>query len=67
MKILKQGDLERLKKSLQFTCKLCGCVFEANDNEYVLVGEEWLNGNIEAVCNCPCCKENVFTCKDIDN
>lgn len=34
MKILKHGNPERLKKIVIFTCKHCGCVFEADKTEY---------------------------------
>ena len=34
MKIIKQGDLSRLKEIKRFTCKACGCEFEADNTEY---------------------------------
>lgn len=34
MKIIKQGDLNRLKEIKRFECKVCGCVFEAENTEY---------------------------------
>ena len=35
MKIIKEGDLSKLHKVKQFRCLECGCIFEANDTEYV--------------------------------
>ena len=34
MKIIKEGDLNKLKKIKRFECKECGCIFEADKNEY---------------------------------
>lgn len=35
MKIIKQGDLNKLKRIKRFKCEHCGCVFEADNTEYV--------------------------------
>lgn len=35
MKIIKEGDINRLKKVKLFECMACGCVFEADRTEYV--------------------------------
>lgn len=34
MKIIKQGDINRLKEIKRFECKSCGCIFEAENAEY---------------------------------
>lgn len=34
MKILKEGNLKRLKRPLIFDCETCGCEFEADNTEY---------------------------------
>ena len=34
MKIIRKGDLNRLKEIRQFECSACGCVFEAERGEY---------------------------------
>ncbi len=34
MKIIKHGDLNRLKEIKLFKCKACGCEFEADNTEY---------------------------------
>lgn len=62
MKIIKQGktieELEAiLKKTKRFECKICGCVFEADDGEY-----KWVEDHIYGayVCDCPnCCHRAV--------
>lgn len=58
MKIIKVGNID--KKTKQFTCDECGCVFEANKGEYRLANQmEALHDGIEAVCKCPYCKSKV--------
>ena len=58
MKIIKVGNID--KKTKQFTCDECGCVFEANKGEYRLANQiEALHDGIEAVCICPYCKSKV--------
>ena len=34
MRIIKEGDLKKLKKIKCFECKKCGCIFEAEKDEY---------------------------------
>ena len=34
MKIIKNGDMQKLKMTKHFSCKKCGCVFEADKDEY---------------------------------
>lgn len=34
MKIIKHGDLERLKQIKHFICEKCGCEVEADNTEY---------------------------------
>lgn len=59
MKIIKFGVTD--KKTKQFTCDECGCVFEANKDEYRFADQmEALHDGIEAVCDCPHCKSKVF-------
>lgn len=58
MKIIKCGHID--KKTKKFTCKECGCVFEANKGEYRLADQmEYMHDGIEAVCICPHCKSKV--------
>ena len=59
MKIIKVGHID--KKTKRFTCKECGCVFEANKDEYRFADQmEALHDGIEAVCDCPHCKSKVY-------
>lgn len=51
MKIIKNGDLQERR----FICKICGCEFIANYNEYKYrfdFGNDFIN------VSCPCCKGN---------
>ena len=59
MKIIKVGHID--KKTKQFTCDECGCVFEADKGEYRFADQmEALHDGIEAVCDCPHCKSKVY-------
>lgn len=59
MKILKQGKTKEelkaiLNKTKRFECKTCGCIFEADEGEYV----EEEHGT--TYCACPNCGKNAF-------
>lgn len=58
MKIIKEGDLKKLKKIKRFECKECGCIFEAEKDEY-----KWGSQYNEAYyyCACPYCNQTVYT------
>ena len=56
MKIIKQGDVSRLVHIRRFDCPLCGCVFEADNNEY---GEVLSMMDIYWRITCPCCKKKT--------
>jgi len=34
MRIIKHGDVNKLKQIKRFECKSCGCIFEADNTEY---------------------------------
>ena len=58
MEIIKQGDLERLRKTKEFNCPACGCIFRADQNEYK---HSWGGYNEEYyTCECPTCKRLVY-------
>lgn len=57
MKIIKEGDLNRLKKIKRFECKECGCVFKAEKDEYKL-GNQY--NDEYYYCKCPCCHQIVY-------
>lgn len=55
MRIIKQGSESYMKKPKTFTCKNCGCVCEADKDEYKVCD------NDEYCCyiKCPFCGETV--------
>lgn len=58
MKIIKEGNLNKLKKNKRFECKECGCIFEAEKNEY----KEGSQYNYSYYyCICPYCHQKVYT------
>jgi RNase P subunit RPR2 len=57
MKIIKHGDLKRLDTVRRFTCSACGCVWDANKNEYRV--EFGLNESV-TVCECPTCGLSAY-------
>ena len=62
MKIIKFGVTD--KKTKQFTCDECRCVFEADKGEYRFADQmEYMHDGIEAVCVCPHCKSKVYNYK----
>ncbi len=65
MKIIKEGktkeELEKiLKNTKRFECRTCGCIFEADDDEY-----EFEEDRIRTTyyCSCPNCKQRAFEVK----
>lgn len=57
MKIIKNGDLERLKETKTFECKRCGCVFKAEKGEYTTRSQY---NEIYYLCKCPTCATTVY-------
>lgn len=62
MKILKEGktkeELERILKHTEcFECKTCGCIFEADDDEYEYE-EDWIYSTY--YCICPNCGRRAY-------
>lgn len=57
MKIIKEGDLNKLKKIKRFECKECGCIFEAEKNEYKH-GSQY--NDTYYYCECPFCHQIVY-------
>lgn len=57
MKIIKNGSMEQTLKTKRFECENCGCIFEADINEY-RIGMQY---NSEFYyCRCPFCKRNAY-------
>lgn len=56
MKIIKPGNPNYKNKPIEFTCETCGCVFEADKNEYDtgVMYNDFCN-----YCTCPTCGHTV--------
>ena len=57
MKVIKEGNLKRLKKTKRFECNKCGCIFEADQDEYS-VGYQY--NEAYYMCTCPTCDCTVY-------
>lgn len=57
MKIIKEGNVERLKETKMFECKRCGCVFKADRNEYQ-IGHHY--NDYYYTCVCPTCGKTTY-------
>lgn len=62
MNIIKQGKSKEelksiLNKTKRFECKTCGCIFEADEGEYI---EEDDFYTCVYYCKCPNCEQNAF-------
>lgn len=58
MKIIKQGKTKEvveaiLRHTKRFKCNTCGCIFEANDDEYEY------HMYTDVTCKCPNCGQNA--------
>lgn len=52
MKIIQEGHPERVKKATcRFVCYDCGCIFEAERNEYTDIYALFFSAEM----SCPCC------------
>lgn len=52
VEIIKEGDTGRLKATKRFQCDECGCVFEADKDEYQ---SDMQYNTAYFYCKCPCC------------
>lgn len=57
MEIIKQGDTQKLKRIKRFICSNCGCIFDADKNEYS-IGTQY--NETYYFCKCPFCSETVY-------
>ncbi len=57
MKIIKEGDISKLKKTKRFECKKCGCIFEADKTEYKISSQY---NEFYTYATCPFCG-NAYT------
>ena len=63
MKIIKEGNLNKLMKVKRFVCKYCDCIFTANKDEYTTdsqYNEQYY------YCKCPCCSNNAYADGDVN-
>ena len=58
MKILKHGNLEKLKQIKHFTCRKCGCELEADNTEYKKRAGEY--NTTEYYIKCPDCGNRIL-------
>lgn len=59
MEIIREGNLKHSKKPIRFICKICDCIFIADNTEYQycgcqIEGDEWK-------CKCPACNKVVYS------
>lgn len=58
MNVIYPGNPDRKKKKTkEFSCKICGCIWEADLGEY---SEDWTQHSIPAYCNCPTCGTKTY-------
>lgn len=57
MKIIRQGDPDRLHKVKRFICRECGCIFEADKEEYK-TGSQYNESYVW--CECPYCANTAY-------
>ena len=67
MKIIVEGDAAK-RQPVRFSCKYCGCVFDADKSEYD-IAEESIEAHYNGMqyklvtlysCDCPCCGRVVI-------
>lgn len=58
MKIIKHGDLEKLKQIKHFICQKCGCELEADNTEYQSRQVEY--NDIGYFIKCPDCGYEIY-------
>lgn len=67
MKIIKEGNKElaitKRAKPVEFSCSLCGCIWQANKDEYENESNQY-DGEI-FYCDCPTCGEKIYSSKRI--
>ena len=61
MKIIKNGDITRMRKIKTFDCNFCGCLFEADSTEY-RIGSQY--NQTYYYMKCPFCRRNVYKEED---
>lgn len=63
IKIIKPGNIRKLKNTRQFTCPLCGCVFNADRGDY----EELIQyQTLEYKAVCPTCHHSTYRSEPLE-
>ena len=57
MKIIKNGEIKKIKQTKTFDCDFCGCIFEADNTEY-RSGSQY--NEIYYYSTCPFCGRTVY-------
>lgn len=57
MKVIVPGDLTKIKHTKKFHCPDCGCLFEADEDEYEHESYVW---DEYYACKCPTCGKRVI-------
>lgn len=57
MKIIKPGNIDKIKKIKMFNCDFCGCLFEADNTEYI-TNSQYNETYYYAIC--PFCGRRVY-------
>lgn len=63
MEIIVQGNLDKIKKTKEFNCLKCGCVFKANSGEYQYSWSQYNESYYS--CICPYCGNKVYSTSQI--
>ena len=58
VKIIVDGDKNRLKKYKRFECRDCGCIFIADNTEYQDCSTQ--RDGVMFQIKCPCCNKSVY-------
>lgn len=60
MKIIKEGDPNKINGDVEFECSQCGCIFVADRTEWIYAPQiAQQRGEGTYICKCPCCRYNV--------
>lgn len=57
MKIIKPGNIDKIKKIKMFHCDFCGCLFEADNTEYK-TNSQYNETYYDVIC--PFCRRRVY-------
>lgn len=57
MKIIKPGNVKKIKQIKTFDCNFCGCLFVADNTEYK-IGSQY--NQMYYYIKCPFCGRNVY-------